>query len=338
MVLVPAAVLLVAALAGTVAQQFSVPMAVEQSETARAAFLNSPYLRAQPMERQSGFELVRTGRAAGVLDSDRDAGEGRPSTLELTLGARADEDLARNLEMILIGTALELSQQAYTHQDVGRVVIDENGLLARPVSDTAYLATGIVAFAGLFGALAGTAQLTARDWESDTAREIFAAPRGYGTFALAKISAGVLQACLSVGVVFVIVSVVLGELPAGNPFLLALVLLGMIGTGATLGLLIGCGAQRIVPAVIASLALSVSAWFIGGGLGPVAIQSELTQWIAWKLPSTYGFTGIQDLMWHPTAPGAYLWPLLIGVGVLFAICVPVAVRLLSIRPLGRGRS
>lgn len=333
-VLVPAALLLFAALAGTVGQQFTVAVVDEQPQQVKDVAFGSPFLNGLAMKRADAEQKVDEGSLAGLVDSDR-------NVVVLRVTARGDEDLRRNLIMRQEGAIFDLNSHYLAESRESRLNLEITGVARESISDMTYLATGIIVFTALFGGMANTSYVSAREWEESTIKSLLVTPQPLLGVVLAKLITGAVQTIVSVAVITLLSVLFLGVSPEGDLLTIAAVLLLTVVASCSLGLLLSVVMRRSIPAMMGSILIAISLWFVGGGFGPVSFYREDLQAIAWKLPSTYAIAAVERLVNMPgpstvsdhdlavvwlTAPASFL---------VFMILTVVMVRR---RPVGGGVS
>lgn len=333
-VLVPAALLLFAALAGAVGQQFTVAVVDEQPQQVQDVAFDSPFLNGLAMKRADAEQKVDEGSLAGLVDSD-----GNVVVLRVT--ARGDEDLRRNLIMRQEGVVFDLNSHHLAESRESHLNLETTGVARKSISDMTYLATGIIVFTALFGGMANTSYVSAREWEESTIKSLLVTPQPLLGVVLAKLITGAVQTIVSVAVITLLSVLFLDVSPEGDLLSIAAVLLLTVVASCSLGLLLSVVMRRSIPAMMGSILIAISLWFVGGGFGPVSFYRGDLQAIAWKLPSTYAIAAVERLVNMPgpstvfdhdlavvwlTAPASFL---------VFMILTVVMVRR---RPIGGGVS
>jgi ABC-2 type transport system permease protein len=344
--LIPIIIMTVAMLADTVQQQLSVAVVDESgsAEVITNEIEASPYFNPLPATGHEAEAWLHQDGIVAVISIPADYSESvaarEPVIIEMNIRNR-DEDLTRNMIMRLYYIVFKANQRLLADiPDVGsHLIIRERPLLPETISDALYLATGLLVFTALYGGLANTALLTAREWDELAIKEVLLAPRPYYEFVFAKILAGWLETVISIIAVFFFAFLVIELRPAGNLWLIAGFLLLTSLFGAAIGALFGCAIRRIIPAVMLSILISVISWFIGGGFGPVMFTGEAAQQIAWMLPPTYAIAALQQLMHTSRLAGLDYYALIIGFSTVIAILISLFAcnQLLLRRPLGQGK-
>jgi hypothetical protein len=341
-ILIPATLMLVAGLAGTIGQRLSVAVVnpAAQAPHMMSEIWDSTFFKPFLVEPAQAEAWLEQGQIVAVInippDFDRLAASGQPAYVDMTLH-NLDEDTVKNFTLRLYDVVFRVNQHLIRAEAKRQPMLEvqERGLLPRAVTDMMYLATGILVFTAIYGGLANTALLVAREWNEDTIKELLVAPVHRFEFVMAKICTGWLETMLSVGVVFLLSVGLLGLKPTGNLFLLWFFLAVCVLMSAAAGALFGCVIRRVVPAVMLGIILSVQAWFVGGGFGPVPFTSPALQWIAWKLPSTYAIAAVQQLMHTSGTTNLGSYASVVGGSMLVVLALSLVAcnRLLAARPL-----
>lgn len=341
-VFIPMVIMTVAILADTVQQRMSVAVTDSSgsAQVVTSEIESSPYFHAIPADFDEAETWLQNGDILAVVNIPADYNEllasGQRVTIEMKIKNR-DEDLTRNFILRLYDVVVKANARLLASAvDVEPILtIQERPLLPQPVSDARYLATGILVFIAIYGGLANTALLMAREWDESVVKEVLLAPRSYSEFVIAKIFTGWLETLLSIIIIFLFAFFIIGLQPVGNFWVIAAFLIMTALFGAAIGALLGCVIRQIIPAVMLSIAVSTLSWLIGGGFGPVAFTSKTVQKIAWVLPPTYTVTALQQLMHTTLTTNLGNYALVIGVSTLVAlvICLVVCNRMLTQSPL-----
>lgn len=345
-VLIPIVIMVVAVLADTVQQRLSVAVIdpFDSGEVVTSEIASSPYFYAIPADANEAEIWLDNDDILAALyipvDFSESLASGQRVTITMNIRNR-DEDLTRNYILRLYDVAYKANDRLLeSNTEAGPLlIIQERPLLPVTVSDTLYLATGILVFTAIYGGLANTALLMAREWDEAVVKEVLLAPRRYSEYIIAKIFTGWLETFLSIIVVFLFAFLIIGLRPVGNPWLIAIFLIVTALFGAAIGALFGCVIRRIIPAVMLSIVLSTVCWLVGGGFGPVAFTSETMQEIAWKLPPTYAIIALQQLMHSTRTINLENYALVMGVSTLVALVVSLIIcnRVLTQKPLDQGK-
>lgn len=344
-ILVPVVLMAVAILANTVQQRLSLAV-VDPSQMVAAIASNSPYIHVIPVEYEQAESWLQDGDIIALLTVSPDfsktplATETWQNPIEMRIRNR-DEDLTRNYVLRLYDIVLGVNQKLTTAAgEVEPVHVREHGLLPDTISDALYLATGILVFTAIYGGLANTALLLAREWDESAIKEVLLAPRHRLEIILAKIFTGWLETMVSLLVVLLFSYWALGLQPVGNPWLLAFFLVITALLGAAVGALFGCVIRRIIPAVMLSIVLATFLWFVGGGFGPVPFTSNLVQQIAWKSPTTYAIAALQQVMHTTFTVNLAHDAAIVGIStaVLLVVSLATCQWTLTRSPLGQGQA
>ena len=333
-VLVPAALLLFAALAGTVGQQFTVAVVDEQPQEVQDVAFDSPFLNGLALKRAEAERKVDEGSLAGLVDSS-----GNMAILRVT--ARGDEDLRRNLIMRQEGLVFDLNSHHLAESGESRLDLETTGVTRKSISDMTYLATGIIVFTALFGGMANTSYVSAREWEESTIKSLLVTPQPLLGVVFAKLVTGAVQTIVSVAVITLLSVLFLDVSPEGNLLTIAAVLLLTVVASCSLGLLLGVVMRRSVPAMMGSILVAISLWFVGGGFGPVSFYREDLQAIAWKVTSRYAIAAVERLVNMPGPSTVFdhdLEVVWLAASVSFLVFMILTIAVVRRSPVGGGVS
>ena len=130
---------------------------------------------------------------------------------------------------------------------------------------------------------------TAREWESQTVKELLLSPTPRSALIVGKVLAGFLITFV-LGVFVLLVGYLLGwTKPEGIYWLTALLAIALVSLmSAGLGVAVGAAIKRIQPVAGVSINVAFYLFFLAGGTGVVAFAPTILQNIAAFVPLTYG--------------------------------------------------
>jgi ABC-2 type transport system permease protein len=130
---------------------------------------------------------------------------------------------------------------------------------------------------------------TAREWESQTVKELLLAPVARSAIITGKVLAGFFTTMLLGAAVLVIGSLLGWVHPEGIYWLNALIAIGLIALmGSGLGVAMGATMQRMQPVISIGINAVLYLFFLAGGVGVLAFMSDWFQNVAAFVPLTYG--------------------------------------------------
>jgi ABC-2 type transport system permease protein len=140
---------------------------------------------------------------------------------------------------------------------------------------------------------------TAREWESNTVKELLLSPAPPGAIICGKVLAGFITSFV-LGVLVLAVSDGLGWIyPQGVYWLVTLLVTALLALfGAGLGVAVGASLRRIMPVIAASIVLALYLFFLSGGVGVLAFEPDWLQEIATFIPLTYAVHALQMAVFY----------------------------------------
>jgi len=166
---------------------------------------------------------------------------------------------------------------------------------------------------------------TAREWETQTVKELLLSPAARGAIIIGKILASFIVTFV-LGTVVLLLGYALGwTQPEGIYWLstlLAMALISLMSSG--LGVAIGAALQRIQVVIPVAITTSLYLFFLAGGTGVLAFTPEWLQDIANFIPLTYGRHALDMAVFYNSSDQFGRDMLVLCVAALIAVGLGVA--------------
>jgi ABC-type multidrug transport system permease subunit len=170
-----------------------------------------------------------------------------------------------------------------------QVTFHETDLRSQDIELFAYSVLPSIVLLLTISGLVNGAIATAREWESQTVKELLLSPTARSALVAGKVLAGFIITFV-LGTVVLFVGYLLGwTKPVGVYWLTALLSVALISLmSAGLGVAVGSGVQRIQAVSGISINISFYLFFLAGGVGVLAFEPDILQNIAAFDPLAYG--------------------------------------------------
>ncbi len=150
--------------------------------------------------------------------------------------------------------------------------------------------------------LVNSGQAAAREWESQTIKELLLAPISRRSIIAGKLLAGWLTTLLIGGVVLAAGAAIGYLRPDGIYWLTTLLMVVLIAMASTgLGIALGAALRRFQPVVAISVNLAFYLFFLSGGISVAAFLPDWVQTIAHFVPTFYGVHALQMAIFYSSS-------------------------------------
>ncbi len=206
----------------------------------------------------------------------------------------------------------------------------ETDWYAQTVDYVPYLGVSILVISLMVGALIQAGTSSAKEWESETMKELLLSPASRWSILLGKMLAAFAMSILPVLLVLAIVVFAMGVWPVHWGEVVWVTLLTML-IFIALGTLLGTLLKRWQFVIVLSISLAVPMFFISGAFGPISFGVPITAVIAKIFPVYYAIV-LEQHAFHGFDLNTY------GVGFNAAVLVIYALGLLVLTTLALRRS
>lgn len=143
---------------------------------------------------------------------------------------------------------------------------------------------------------------TAREWESQTVKELLLSPTPRSALIVGKVLAG-FAISFFLGVLVLLLCYVLGwTQPQGIYWLTTLLTIALVSLfSAGLGVAIGAALPRLQVVIAISINVAIYLFFLAGGIGVLAFEPDWLQNIAAFIPLTYGRHALEQAIFYSSA-------------------------------------
>jgi ABC-type multidrug transport system permease subunit len=143
---------------------------------------------------------------------------------------------------------------------------------------------------------------TAREWESQTVKELLLSPTPRAALIVGKVLAG-FAISFFLGVLVLLLCDILGwTQPQGIYWLTTLLTIALVSLfSAGLGVAIGAALQRLQVVIAISINVAIYLFFLAGGIGVLAFEPDWLQNIAAFIPLTYGRHALEQAIFYSSA-------------------------------------
>src|SRR5579884_1020611 len=143
---------------------------------------------------------------------------------------------------------------------------------------------------------------TAREWESQTVKELLLSPTPRSALIVGKVLAG-FAISFFLGVLVLLLCDILGwTQPQGIYWLTTLLTIALVSLfSAGLGVAIGAALQRLQVVIAISINVAIYLFFLAGGIGVLAFEPDWLQNIAAFIPLTYGRHALEQAIFYSSA-------------------------------------
>jgi ABC-2 type transport system permease protein len=201
-----------------------------------------------------------------------------------------------------------------------KIGLDEHNLRNRDVELFEYSVLPTIVLLLTISGLVNGGLATAREWESQTVKELLLAPVPRSAIISGKVLAGFL-----VSLLFGIIVLGLGDLLGWTQLqgiywltaILAMALISLMSAG--LGVALGAAMQRIQPATSLGINVSMYLFFLAGGISVLAFTPAWLQNIAAFIPLTYGRHALEMAVFYSSTDLLGRDVLVLGISALAAL-------------------
>ena len=304
----PLAFLLVQALGAAAVGRSPVALVTEdtgpQAAQVAAAIRGADVFRLQAVDAVRAQELLKTLEVVAII------------TLPSGFSARVAAHEASPIEVTVNNLNLDFTNdirravpdaitQYYQTQGAAspiQVTMHEHDLRARDVELFEYSVLPTLMLLLMLSGLVTGGLATAREWETNTVKELLMSPAARAAVVAGKVLAG-FATSLTLGVLVFGLAYLLGWVqPVGVYWLTTFLILALVALfGSGLGVALGALLRKIQPAIAVSINLALYLFFLSGGIGVIAFEPEWLQNIAAFAPLTYGIHALQMAVFYSSA-------------------------------------
>lgn len=201
-----------------------------------------------------------------------------------------------------------------------KVTLRENDLRSRDIEIFEYSVLPTIIFLLTISGLVAGGLTTAREWETQTIKELLLSPATRGAIVTGKVLASFITTfCL--GTLVLLLSDIVGWVqPEGiywGTALLIIALVSLLSSG--LGIAAGSLIQRIQPVAPVAINIGMYLFFLAGGVGVLAFEPDLLQRIADFIPLTYGRHALEMAVFYSSSDLLGRDVVVLSVSVLLAL-------------------
>ncbi len=151
----------------------------------------------------------------------------------------------------------------------------------------------------MMGALLQSGTLSAKEWETETVRELLVSPAPGTAVIAGKVLAG-LVGSFALGTFVLLLTTLLGwRQPEGIYWLTSLGMITLISLfGPGLGAVLGALLKQSSPTIAISINLAIYLFFLSGGIGVLAFEPVWLQDIAAIVALTYGMHALELALFY----------------------------------------
>jgi ABC-2 type transport system permease protein len=204
------------------------------------------------------------------------------------------------------------------------VTVREQDLRAHDVDLFQYQVLPTIVLLLTIGGVLTSGMATAREWESQTVKELLLSPSSRSSLIVGKVLAGSLTT-FALGLVVLGVGYILGwTRPEGVYWLstlLIMILIALLSSG--LGVALGALLKRILAVLAVSIFLGLYLFFLAGGMTVLAFEPDWLQAIAAFDPLTYGTHALQMAIFYSSSDLLGRDVAILALSALAAICLGI---------------
>ena len=192
--------------------------------------------------------------------------------------------------------------QAQGNASPVQITTHETDLRSQDIDLFAYSVLPSIILLLTISGLVNGALTTAREWESQTVKELLLSPTPRSALVTGKVLAGFLITFV-LGTFVLLVGYLLGwTKPEGIYWLTTLLAMALISLmSAGLGVAIGAAVQRIQAVSGISINIAFYLFFLAGGTGVLAFEPDVLQNIAAFIPLTYGRHALEMAVFYSSS-------------------------------------
>lgn len=242
----------------------------------------------------------------------------QPATVDVTVN-NLNLDFTNDIHRS-VPDAITQFYQAQGSASPVKVTMNERDLRSQDVSLLQFsVLPTIVLLLTISGLITG-GLAAAREWETQTIKELLLSPATGAAVIAGKVLAGFLTTFV-LGVLVFILSDILGwTQPQGIYWLTTLLIIALVALfSSSLGVALGALLQRIQTVIAISINVSLYLFFLAGGIAVIAFEPVWLQNIAAFIPLTYGNHALQMAVFYGSADQLGRDVLVLGLSALAAL-------------------
>ena len=211
-----------------------------------------------------------------------------------------------------------------------KIGLREHDLRARDIELFEYSVLPTIIFTLMIGGLVSGGLTTAREWETQTVKELLLAPVTRGALIAGKMLASFIPTFI-LGLLVLLLCSLAGWLhPEGIYWLSAALIIALLALfSALLGTGVGALVQRIQPVSPVAINVGMYLFFLAGGIGVLSFEPPVLQRIAAFIPLTYGRHALEMSIFYSSGEQFGRDVLVMGLAIVVAA-------ILSVQSLRRG--
>jgi len=204
------------------------------------------------------------------------------------------------------------------------VTVREQDLRRQDVELFQYEVLPAIALLLTIGGLLTSGMATAREWESQTVKELLLSPSSRASLIVGKVLAGFLTT-FALGLFVLGVGYILGwTRPEGIYWLSTLLVMALIALlSSGLGVALGALLKRILAVLAVAIVLGLYLFFLSGGITVLAFEPDWLQAIAAFDPLTYGTHALQMAIFYSSSDLLGRDVAVLALSTLAAICLGI---------------
>jgi ABC-2 type transport system permease protein len=204
--------------------------------------------------------------------------------------ANFNDDVVKNyVHRIEAGVLLYNQGAVYPDFDQSDAPVALEETLTRPMtpSNTTYMYAVAIILSLIVCAVAGQGLSTATEFETQAIYDLLNSPTSRLAIVIGRTVSAIPRSLVVLCITIPAILLSTGTLPAGNIWVLSLIILLTILALAPIGELIGTKAKKRELAILGSVLFSVIGFLVGGGLAPIGLMPFELRMISLLLPTTH---------------------------------------------------
>ncbi|GER90056.1 transport permease protein [Dictyobacter vulcani] len=183
-----------------------------------------------------------------------------------------------------------------------KVTVQEQDLRTRDVQLFQYAVLPTVILLLTLSGLVTASIATAREWETNTIKEMLLSPLSRTTIIVGKVLASFVTTFL-LGVLVLLIGAALDwTRPIGMYWFTSLLILAVLVLFSTgLGVALGAALHKSQPVIAISINVAIYLFFLAGGIGVLAFEPLWLQNIAAFIPLTYGIHALEQAIFYSSS-------------------------------------
>jgi ABC-2 type transport system permease protein len=245
-----------------------------------------------------------------------------PATIDVTvnnLNLDFTNDIRRS-----VPDAITQFYQAQGSASPIKVTMNESDLRSQDVSLLQFSVLPTIVLLLMIGGLITGGLAVAREWESQTIKELLLSPATASAVIVGKVLAGFLTTFVLGLLVFMLADILGWTQPQGIYWLTTLLIIALVALFSSgLGVAIGALLRRIQPVIAISINAALYLFFLAGGIAVIAFEPVWLQNIAAFIPLTYGNHALQMAVFYASADQLGRDVTVLGLSALAALCLGI---------------